>query len=67
MNVVKLKGLVARDAHGPIYLYDYYSKLYRFDNMWYGSSRIWCLGNKETFPEVKWEDEPKEVEISISL
>ena len=67
MSEVKLKGLVARDAHGPIYLYDYNSKLYRFDNMWYGGFRIFHLGDKETFPEVKWEDGPKDVEITISL
>ena len=66
MSSVKLRGLVARDAHGPIYLYDYDSKLYRFENMWYGS-RIFYLGNEETLPEVKWENEPMEVEISISL
>ena len=66
MSKTTFKGLVARDAHGPIYLYPIGSKLYRYDNMWNGD-RILYLGNKETLPEVSWEDEPYAVDITVEL
>ena len=59
----KIKGWVARDKDGSITLYE--DKPFRDGEIWKGcswkSSGIYDL----FFPDLKWEDEPVEVELSI--
>ena len=66
MNEVKIKGWVARDSFLDVVSL-YSTKPYRN-----GGIGIWnilsggCIGlSKDLFPDLKWEDEPLEVEITI--
>ena len=61
-NATKIKGWVARDKDGCLYCYT--SRPWRLDCDWRGNGAIF-LKNKENFPDLKWEDEPIEVELIV--
>lgn len=52
---------VARDKDNSLYLY--YTKPTRINEEWVADDGF--LINSELFPELKWEDEPIEVELLI--
>lgn len=60
---VTIKGFVARDRDGKLYLYD--RTAIKYNNKWvYGAFFLPI----DLFPQVKWEDEePTPVEITIKL
>lgn len=58
---VKLTGWVARDENGEIYAYEDYPE--KDSEIWIGSNSM--LLDRKSFPDLKWEDEPMEVEITI--
>lgn len=60
---VKLTGWVARDKNGEIYVYGDYPEKDSERPIWIGSNSINLY--QESFPNLKWEDEPMEVEITI--
>lgn len=62
---VKIKGWVARDKDGQISCYC--DKPYRSHYCWYSFPRyeVWILPD-ELYPDLKWEDEPIEVELYLS-
>lgn len=72
---VKIKGWVARDEDGGLHLFAEEPKRYRrrgvFEvnpgvwslNEWHGT-HILCL-DRESFSDLKWEDEPRKVELTI--
>lgn len=58
---MKSKYYVARDLWGGLFMYK--GKPERRTNCWYAPDRFQQL-DADTFPEVKWEDEPVEVTIT---
>ena len=66
-NAVTLKGFVARDENGLLFLH--YKKPNRYNGMWLSSSLISnCLKlPDDSFPSLTWEDEPVEVEIQTKI
>ena len=64
MKMEALKAWVARDENGDIYLY--LSKPLKFEGRWIQTSHRLTIMEKESFPQVKWEDEePTEVSITV--
>lgn len=68
-----MKGYIARNKNGNISLYDYKPKRKQWKSTDY-INYVWqpSMGgriqlNKSMFPEITWDDEPKEVEITINL
>lgn len=59
---VKLTGWVARDENGEIYAYEDYPE--KDSEMWIGSNSM--LLDRKSFPNIKWEDEPMEVKVTIT-
>lgn len=57
-----IKGWVARDANGIFVLYE--DKPYRRKREWMDSQNLFLLDD-ELLPDLKWEDEPIEVELPI--
>lgn len=55
-----IKGWVARDATGDAYFYPYFRPT-RDKSCWFGMTGVFLKG--DLFPSLRWEDEPKEVEI----
>lgn len=67
MEEIKIKGWIARDKSGDIHFFNV--KPYReYPVLWWQTNvdidDMFYLP-PESFPEVKWEDEPVEVEIAI--
>lgn len=61
----KIKGWIARDEDGELYLYD--TEPWRDENLWQGRGRNeWELNDNNLFPNLKWEDEPIEVELTLN-
>lgn len=72
---IKIRGWVARDEDGGLHLFVEVPKRYRrrgvFEvnpgvwslNEWHGTHTL-CLDRK-SFSDLKWEDEPREVELVI--
>lgn len=58
---VKLTRWVARDENGEIYAYEDYPE--KDSEMWIGSNSM--LLDRKSFPDLKWENEPMEVEVTI--
>lgn len=54
---------VARDKNGSLWLYS--EKPHRDEEfcMWFSGSTNNMQINREEFPELKWEDEPKKVKL----
>ena len=61
-NAPKIKGWVARCKSGELSLY--HSKPERDGNSWDGLYFM-CRIDRNNFPDLKWEDEPIEVELEI--
>ena len=60
---VTVKGFVARDRDGKLFLYE--GKPIRYNNKWVGGALFHPI---DLLPQVKWEDkEPTPVEITIKL
>lgn len=57
-----IKGWVARDEKGDVYLYPYYRPT-RDTSCWFGLMGFFLKG--DPFPSLRWEDEPIEVEQLI--
>lgn len=57
----KLTRWVARDENGEIYAFEDYPE--KDSEMWIGSDSM--ILDRKSFPDLKWEDEPMEVEITI--
>lgn len=66
---VTTKGWVAKDYNGAIRLF-FLCKPQRIDDKryryWYGGPNASKQLPNDSFPDLKWEDEPIEVELSIS-
>lgn len=60
----KLTRWVARDRDGGIWVYDLCPKKDSERGLWRGDGGSMLLDEK-SFPDLKWEDEPMEVEITI--
>ena len=62
----KIKGWVARDKDGQLGVYDILP--IRGNICWYPQVRFenWVLP-ENAFPDLKWEDEPIEVELTINI
>ncbi len=60
----KVKGWVARDKDGNITLYE--DKPFRDGEIWKGCSWKSSMIYDLFLPDLKWEDEPVEVELSIT-
>lgn len=58
---------VARDKSGELFAYDSKPKRESYLGFWY--SDLNCMGkvSKDLFPELKWEDEPIEVELRPAI
>ena len=68
MSEYKLKGYVARDKAGAptnLFLYLIKPKLSEVYEGWVVYDSIAMGLNKDWFPELKWSDEPIEVELTI--
>ena len=63
----KYKLWVARDKSGELFAYNSKPKLECYLGFWY--SDLNCMGtiSKNLFPELKWEDEPIEVELRPTI
>ena len=59
-----INGWVARDANGILALYDYEKKPTRREKTWRGSVNFFLL-DEELLPDLRWEDEPKKVSVTI--
>lgn len=57
-----IKGWVARDEKGDVYLYPYYRPT-RDKGCWFGMTGVFLKG--DPFPSLSWEDEPIEVGLPI--
>lgn len=54
---------VARDKNGTLKLFDSMPKRGELCGEWFNA---WCFKlNNDLFPDLKWEDEPIEVELKI--
>lgn len=53
---------VARDKDGTLCCY-FYERPKRLTNWWLDSFERYIIMDKEKFPDLKWEDEPIEVEL----
>ena len=60
----KITGWVARDRNGEICIYEDYPERISAQQFWFGQGSNRILDQK-SFPDLKWEDEPVEVEIII--
>lgn len=60
---IKLTGWVARDRNGEIYVYGAYPEKDSEKGIWIESNSI--LLYRRSFLDLKWEDEPIEVEVTI--
>lgn len=62
----KIKGWLARNKTGYLYLYEYDDVVWRDDifEIWRSELHPIYIPN-DSFPEIKWEDEPVEVELLI--
>lgn len=60
----KLTGWVARDEDERIWVYETCPKRYSDWQQWVGNDGSMRL-DQESFPNIKWEDEPMKVEITI--
>ena len=68
MELSKTKGWVARDHNGSLRLF-FLCKPQRMDKQykyWYGGSNASKGLPADDFPDLKWEDEPVEVELTIN-
>ena len=67
-STVDTKGWVAKDCDGTVRLF-FLCKPQRIDNKrykyWYGGSNASKQLSNDSFPSLKWEDEPIEVTILI--
>lgn len=61
---VKFTGWVARDMNGEIWIYGAYPEKDSIKQMWVGSNSMPL--DQRSFPDLKWGDEPVEVEITIT-
>ena len=63
----KIKGWVARDKNGEIhYFQEYPRRVTEYElNHWWDRDYISMWIEKDSFPELTWEDEPVEVELLI--
>ena len=61
----KLTGWVARDRNGEIYVYEDYPEKDSKRQFWFGLGSSSRSLDRKSFPGLKWEDEPVEVEITI--
>ena len=63
----KYKLWVAREKRGGLFLYNTKPILDRDFGIWF--SDLDCMGtiSKDIFPELKWEDEPIEIEIRLTI
>ena len=66
MEIVKIKGWVARDKSNDLYLFNY--KPHRTDGIFYpcGCDSVYNLPNN-IFPELSWKNGAVEVELTIKL
>ena len=62
-DVEEVEGYVARDFSGEIWLYENHPSLHVVS--W--SGRVITKLDREMFPEVTWESEPKKVRLSKSI
>lgn len=60
LNIIE--GYVARDESNDLWLYEKYPV--RMGNYWLNDNFIMSIPN-ELFPNLKWEDEPIKVELTI--
>lgn len=60
----KIKGWVARDKDNDVYVY--LTQPSRFKEQWVCGGDVWVKIPHTDFPELKWEDEPIEVELTIN-
>ena len=60
----KITGWVARDRNGEICIYEDYPERISAQQFWFGQGSNRILDQK-SFPDLKWEDEPVEVEATI--
>lgn len=71
-NVPKIRGWVARDRDGALFLHEKYPKRIKEEMELDGAIHFWGNGgirhylDRSLFPDLKWEDEPIEVELTIS-
>lgn len=61
---VKFTGVVARGRNGEIWIYGAYPGKDSIKQMWVGSNSMPL--DQRSFPDLKWGDEPAEVEIAIT-
>ena len=66
------KGFIARDKNGNISLYETRPKRKQWkstdyiNDVWHPSIGGWFQLNKSMFPEITWDNEPVEVNITIT-
>lgn len=67
MTDYNIKGYIARDADGALFFHS--KKPTRFNcegiKYWIGGYRFLLPKYKESFPELTWEDDPVEIEMTI--
>ena len=63
-NAPKIKGWVARDKDGILVFF--LSMPHRDGTMWIGSRKNEIVIDRKSFPDLKWKDEPIEVELIIN-
>ena len=64
MNETKIKGWVARDKSGTVYLFNH--EPHRTDGIFYPGVGDGCyLLDSDVFPELTWKDGAIEVEVTI--
>lgn len=64
--MLKINGWLARDKDGCLNLFQGIHP-HRLGEEWVSSGDYGYIGNKDMMPELSWEDEPVEVEISIRV
>lgn len=71
-DAVTLNGHIARCEDGALTLYCWANKFYRRtgdrkNGYWESDTGIMMCIDRHLFPDVNWDDEPKEVSITIKL
>lgn len=61
----KLTGWVARDGDGDIYVYGDYPEKDSKKQFWFGMGSSSRILDQKSFPDLKWENGPVEVELTI--
>lgn len=64
-------GWIARDKNGDIYCYPQYKPYRSQRGLWWESAdesdENAMILPQDNFPEIKWEDEPRKVKLTITI